>query len=349
MTKSLHYKALFEKSPFAILIFKNHVLIDANTACYELWKTKNPQTLLQKPITELFIFDNSDFKNDVEFFDIEHFNIEGKICSQDNQTQNILFSNVIFQDHEEIITYVTLLNVSERKKYETTIIENEQKLRLLSNHVEEVRESERTKIAQEIHDDLGNTLTILKMEVFWLIKQLPTPTAPISEKLNKKIAGILEHIDQAIETTRNLITQLRPSVLDHLGLIAAIEWQINKFQKTHEINCLVELPKNDSIMLDAKCNTVVFRILQEALNNVVKHSKATEVRVHVISLDRFLVVKIIDNGIGMNEEEINRTEKYGLRGMCERINFCGGDLAIFSESRKGTMILLKIPKSTTKL
>jgi signal transduction histidine kinase len=341
-----NYKILFEKSPFAILIFKNGILENANAACYELWKSSKANDLVGKSITDFFIFENHDFKDDAnaEFFHVEHFNIEAKILAKDAQRPDILFSNVIVHDHENIMNYVTVLNVSERKKHETTIIENEQKLRQLSNHVEEVREAERTKIAQEIHDDLGNTLTVLKMEVFWLIKQLPTPTAPISNQLDQKIKGILEHINQAIETTRNLITQLRPSVLDNLGLLAAIEWQINKFQKTHDITCLSELPENQSIALDRKCNTVVFRVLQEALNNVVKHSKANEVRVRIVNLEQFLIVKIIDNGIGMNEDEINRVEKYGLRGMCERINFCGGDLAVFSEIGKGTMILLKIPK-----
>jgi signal transduction histidine kinase len=339
-----NYKILFEKSPFAILIFKNGILENANAACYELWKTSNANDLVGKSITDFFIFENHDIRNNAEFFHTEHFNIEAKILAKDAQIPDILFSNVIVHDHENIMNYVTVLNVSERKKHETTIIENEQKLRQLSNHVEEVRESERTKIAQEIHDDLGNTLTVLKMEVFWLIKQFPTLADPIPNKLNKKITGILENIDHAIETTRNLITQLRPSVLDHLGLLAAIEWQINKFQKTHDITCVAELPENESIALDTKCNTVVFRVLQEALNNVVKHSKAIEVKVSVVILEKFLVVKIIDNGIGMDEEKINQTEKYGLRGMCERINFCGGDLAVFSEIDKGTMILLKIPK-----
>jgi len=344
----INYQILFEKSPFAILIFKNGILENANATCYELWKATNANDLIGKSITDFFIFENHDFKDNAEFFQVEHLNIEGKICAKDAEIPDILFSNVIVHDHGHIMNYITVLNVSERKKHETTIIENEQKLRQLSNHVEEARESERTKIAQEIHDDLGNTLTVLKMEIFWLIKQFPIPADPIPNQLNKKITGILENIDQAIETTRNLITQLRPSVLDHLGLLAAIEWQINKFQKTHDMVCVAELPENESIALDTKCNTVVFRILQEALNNVVKHSKATEVRVRVISLERFLVVKIIDNGIGMNEEEINRTEKYGLRGMCERINFCGGDLAVFSELGKGTMILLKIPKLAVK-
>ncbi|MDD2865170.1 MAG: sensor histidine kinase [Methylococcales bacterium] len=335
-----HYQALFEKSPLAILIIRNSKIERANRASGTLWETSNIYNVQGKSIFELFHEESFEFVMP-KCSKKEHFTTEGKIICTTNKTVDVLISNVTLQDNIGIVTYLTLQNISEQKR---AVSENEKKFRFLSNHAEEIRENERTRIAQEIHDELGSTLTVLKMDLFWLAKQLQD-TLPA--KCASKMTTILEYVDKSIKTTRNLITDLRPSILDHLGLLAAIEWQVNKFKEQCDIICSLKLPKENPV-LDSKCNTVVFRIVQESLNNIAKHAKATEVSISLISLKNSLLVKIIDNGIGMTKQQINATHHYGIQGMHERVNFCCGEIAIFSEEGKGTIIFFKIPKSITE-
>lgn len=338
-----HYQALFEKSPLAILIIRNGKIEQANRESSTLWETTDIHQLQGKSIFELF-HENSFSVVIPKFFDSEYSNIEGKIVCANNKIIEVLISSITFQDEVGMLTYLMLLNISEQKNYERTVAENEKKFRWLSNHTEEIRESERTRIAQEIHDELGSTLTVLKMDLFWLAKQLQ---GTIPATCASKMTTILEYVDKSIKTTRDLITDLRPSILDHLGLPAAIEWQVNKFEEQHDIICSLKLP-NENPVLDPKCSTVVFRIVQESLNNIAKHAQASEVGVSLSNSENSLLVKIIDNGIGMTKQQINAAHHYGIQGMHERVHFCGGDIAIFSEKGNGTIIFLKIPKNITE-
>jgi signal transduction histidine kinase len=338
-----HYQALFEKSPTPILVIRNRKVEKVNLASCLLWGTADVYGLRGKSVFELF-HEESFSVFTPQFLEQYNFDIEGKIVCINNKIVEVLISNSTFQDSIGVVTYLTLLNISESKHWQRIAQENEKKFRLLSNHAEEIRENERTRIAQEIHDELGSTLTILKMDLFWLAKQLNSSTP---KNFADKMTTILEYVDKSIKTTRNLITDLRPSILDNLGLLAAIEWQVNKFQEQHDIICSLKLP-NENPVLDSKCNTAIFRIVQESLNNIAKHANATEVSVGLNNLEHSLLVKIIDNGIGMTKQQLNAANHYGIQGMHERVHFCGGEIAIFSEEEKGTIIFLKIPKNTAE-
>ncbi len=332
------YQLLFEHSPTAILMIRENKLQKVNPAGCDLWQVANEEALLNRPFQDLFSEASFDWINGLNTNFSKSCDLH--IIRLNGEYVDVHISSIVFNDSIGKATYLMLTNITERKNYEAFRFENERQFRKLSHHIEEARENERTQIAQEIHDELGSTLTILKMDLYWITKKLSNS---IPEECQDKAATILKYVDKAIKITRNLITDLRPTILDHLGLVAAIEWQIQKFREQHEIACTLKIP-DDNIHVDSKMSIVAFRIIQESLNNIVKHSHATAVNIELQDVSNFIVVKIKDNGIGITKEKVNESERYGIQGMYERVNFCGGAISLFSEPDKGTIVFFKIPK-----
>ncbi|TAN70338.1 MAG: PAS domain S-box protein [Methylobacter sp.] len=224
----------------------------------------------------------------------------------------------------------TVHDITERKKAEEA-------LRDLSSHLERVREDERTRIAREIHDELGSLLTALKMDLSWLNKQLPTDLSLGHEK----ITVMNGHLDDAIGSVRKIIADLRPSILDHLGLLAAIDWKLDEFREQNGIQCVLTVPENNVVM-DENRDIAVFRIMQEALTNIALHAKATKVTVDVETDTNCLMMKITDNGCGMTKAQMHKSGKYGILGMYERARHVGGEVTIVSHPGKGSSLVLKM-------
>jgi signal transduction histidine kinase len=230
----------------------------------------------------------------------------------------------------------TVHDITERKQAEEA-------LRDLSSHLETVREDERTRIAREIHDELGSLLTALKMDLSWLNKQLPTDLS----KCHEKAAVMNRHLDDAIQTVRKIIENLRPSILDHLGLLAAIDWKVEEFRQQTGMQCVLTVPENNVVM-DESRDIAVFRIMQEALTNIALHSKATKVILDVETGPNSLMMKITDNGCGMTKAQMHKSGKYGILGMHERARHFEGEITIVSNPGKGTTLVLNMPlKSPT--
>ena len=214
---------------------------------------------------------------------------------------------------------------SELKQEIEKLTAAEQQLRDLSLHLQTVREEEKTSIAREIHDDLGGTLTALKIDVYWLADKLPK---------NKETEPFLEHvksmsqlIDNAVGATRRIITDLRPTVLNDLGLLAALEWQCAQFQQRIGIECWVNCLE-DKGKLDDQRAIALFRILQEALTNISRHSGASRVEVEYHHNDEEAVLSIIDNGRGMPQDHSILSSSYGIRGMRERVEQLNGKIKL---------------------
>lgn len=224
----------------------------------------------------------------------------------------------------------TVHDITERKKAEEA-------LRDLSGHLETAREDERTRIAREIHDELGSLLTALKMDLSWLNKQLP----PNLSLCHEKIAVMNRHLDDGIGSVRKIIADLRPSILDHLGLLAAIDWKLDEFRQQNGIQCVLTVQENN-IVMDEGRDIAVFRIMQEALTNIALHSRATHVTLDVETGANSLMMKITDNGHGMTKAQMNKTGKYGILGMYERARHFGGEVAIDSDLGKGTTLVLNM-------
>jgi PAS domain S-box-containing protein len=229
-------------------------------------------------------------------------------------------------------------DISERKKIEREILDSQERLRSLTAHLQSVREQERTNIAREIHDEMGQTLTALKMDLSWIKKRMGHQPEPIGEK----ISGMSVLIDGAVRSMKRISTELRPGLLDDFGLSAAMEWQAEEFTIRTGIEChTVFKPKE--IVVDKDRTTAVFRIFQEALTNVARHSQATGVKVELIKSQKFIKLTIKDNGKGIAKEKISGSESFGLMGMRERVTFMGGGISIEGVNGKGTVITARIP------
>ncbi len=332
------YRTLFDFAPEAIFIHRGNCILEVNQASLRLWGANSPEQLVGCSPYQLFHPDFHEIirkriKN-ITDNNLPNPAIEEKIVRLDGSVVDVLVSAVPFEDGKTVHVIVT--DITERKQNERALIESEDKYRKLSNHLECVREEERTRIALEIHDELGSILTALKMDLSWLYQKLPNHLYHYL----KKIKGMIEYVDKAVSSTRDIITELRPSILDHLGLFAAIEWQVEKFREQTEIACILKI-SSDECFLDKKLSTAIFRIVQEALTNITRHANASEVKIDIEMIDSFITIIIIDNGIGM--KNVKKSERYGIQGMYERVRCCSGEITIESEKEKGTMITLRIP------
>lgn len=225
-----------------------------------------------------------------------------------------------------------------RKKGEDDLRKSHKQLQDLTAHIELIREKERSKIARNIHDELGQSLTALHMDLSWLKKRLQKG----QESLSEKAGSMLKLISMIIKTVQRISSELRPGLLDDLGLAAAIEWQAKEFQKRAGIECKVSADPKD-IVLDKDRSTIVFRVLQEALTNVARHANATGVRVNLKAKPRKLLLEVKDNGKGITKGQILNISSFGLIGIKERINALGGCVKINGIKNKGTTVTVSIP------
>ena len=229
-------------------------------------------------------------------------------------------------------------NITERKKAEEELISSREQLRNLSAYLQSAREQERKNIAREIHDEFGQALTALKMDLSWLLKKLPKSPKPVLDKI-KSMSKI---VVMTIRTVQRISTELRPGLLDDLGLIAAIEWQSGEFRNRTGIKCTLNLGP-DNIILDQDRSTVIFRIFQETLTNVARHADATNVQVSLKKNNGNLVLKVRDNGKGITERQVFDSKSFGLIGMRERAFVFGGKLDINGIMMEGTTVTVTIP------
>lgn len=229
-------------------------------------------------------------------------------------------------------------DISERKRAEQNLQKSHAQLRNLTSHLEMVREEERRGMAREIHDELGQSLTCLKMDVHWLANHLSNEDESIYEKLHV----VNQQIDQTVRTVQRISSELRPRLLDDLGLTAAIEWQAGRLQERLGIHVEI-VSEPEQIQLSEACSITVFRIFQEALTNVARHAEATRVDILLLQQEKQVTLTVRDNGKGILQEKIHNPQSLGLLGMHERACLLDGELEIESEPGKGVTILLTIP------
>ena len=228
-----------------------------------------------------------------------------------------------------------------RRRAQQRLRRSHKQLRALSVHLQHVREEEQIRIAREVHDELGQSLTGLKLQLTWLASRLPKQSKPLHEKARAMAANI----DETIRAVRRIATELRPGLLDTAGLLAALEWQASQFQTQTGIVCEVKAETKDTLW-DQELNTAFFRIFQEALTNVIRHARATKVEVRLAEADGHVVLEVKDNGRGISETEIHNTKSIGLLGIHERAALLGGTLRIEGERGKGTTLTARISKAS---
>ncbi len=227
-------------------------------------------------------------------------------------------------------------DITERKIVEEELKSSRAQLRRLLAHLQSVREDERTRISREVHDELGQALTALKMDIVWLLKRLDKDQESLLQKAN----SMLKLVDMNIQTVKRIASELRPGLLDDLGLTAAIEWQAEEFRKRTGIRCEVSI-RQDDIEIDRDISTAIFRIFQETLTNVVRHAMAKKVRVDLKKNQNTIVIQVKDDGVGISEKDISSPRSIGLIGMRERVHFFGGRMEIRGDN--GTTVKVSIP------
>lgn len=229
-----------------------------------------------------------------------------------------------------------------QKNAEEELSKSHDQLRALTAHLQSVREDERIKIARDLHDELGQVLTALKMDLALLNQRLRSSAKVPRAKLVKEITSMCGMVDRTIQAVQRIITELRPAVLDHLDFNDAIEWQTQEFQSRSGIAC--EFHSNlGTIKLERTTATTLFRIFQETITNVQWHSNASHVRIALEEKEGNLSLEVHDNGRGITEGEISDAKSFGILGLRERALLLGGKVHIFGAPGQGTTVKVQVP------
>ena len=340
------YRQLFERNLAGVYrVNELGQYLECNDAYAAIFGLSNAEEL-KRHKSEEFYFDLSDRELYLKLLRKQGSltNYEMRLRKLD-KTEVWVLSNVTLTEREgePAILEGVLLDITKRKQAEAKLSEQREQLRALTAKISAIREEERTVISREIHDSLGQLLTGLKLDMAWLGKRINQQVEGETRKmLTKKTDSITELLDQTINTVRELATQLRPGILDTLGLSAAIEWQVEDLKKRSGIECELWLcpePKN----LPQEKATVIFRILQEILTNVIRHAEATRVVIHLMPNNDALLLTVIDNGRGITTAELHHPKSLGLLGMRERANSIGGEVKLEGAVGRGTTVTVRIP------
>lgn len=337
------YRYLFNNNPALIFIWdlENLQILEANqTALDEYGYTRNE--VLNMTVLALRPLEDHEkikkFATDMLSIDTlqvrgtwRHIKKNGEMMMMDITSHRITYNNrKAILSIAENVTQKILIEAQLKKSYED--------IRLLNTHLQTIREEERAGIAREIHDELGQQLTALKMDVSWINKRIHTENPEVTER----ISDMLLLIDQTVKVVRRIASDLRPGILDDLGLIAALEWQLGEFEKRMGINTVFH-SKINHLDLEKKTTIGLYRIYQETLTNIARHSGASYIEVFVEQMDNLFCLTITDNGKGFDMEQIKYKNTLGLLGMSERVRMMNGELAIQSSPGKGTVVIIKVP------
>jgi len=239
------------------------------------------------------------------------------------------------QERHIVITYE---DITDRKKAKDELEHSREQMQNLTAHLQSVREKERTRIARELHDELGQLLTALNTDLILLRKDIPGKEASLLDKTE----SMSRLVDMTMTTVKRIYMDLRPGMLDHLGLAVAIGWQAGEFQKRTGITCRVIVDPDD-LNLDPDLSTTIFRIFQETLTNISRHAEATRASVRLKATKSAVHLLVRDNGKGITEEQVSKPDSFGLLGIRERARFWGGDVRISGETGRGTTIRIHFP------
>lgn len=241
-----------------------------------------------------------------------------------------------------------MVDISERKLAGEQLELSRRQLRALSARLQQLREEERTYISREIHDELGQMLTGIKMDLHWVQKRVTELPGEAVPAIVEKITDACELADKMIDCVQRISTELRPDVLDHLGLATAIKYEAQRFEKRTGIRMHLRVPESVP-QITAAVGTAIFRVFQELLTNVARHAEAAEVRVDLSDDGQYIHLVVRDNGKGITPEALANPRSLGLLGMRERVSLLGGRIAVERSSPQGTVASVQIPISASDL
>lgn len=338
------FKALAEHMPIAIggydsnsnvIFLNNHFTLVTGYTATDVPTVKEWYKKTQPVISKRQAFYEHWMKT-VEDFRAKKIKIKPEIKAtsrcKDGSFKNFTYSFSIYKD----VTYFLIIDITEQEKAKKQLEKSHKELRNLASYLQEIREEERKSISREIHDELGQQITGMKMDVSSIFKKRKA----IDEYEESKRKEIIEAFNTSIKTVRKISTQLRPSILDDLGVIATFEWQIQEFIKRTGVKCIFyKKIEENQISIELKNN--LFRILQESLTNIMRHASATMINIDLFIVQNQIKLIIADNGKGFNKN--SPKEALGIIGMRERTSILNGSFFILSEKMKGTRIIISIP------
>lgn len=240
------------------------------------------------------------------------------------------------RNREKLAAYMVEKATEEALRESEKMALQREQFQALAERLRRAREEERTKVARDLHDQIGQILTAIKLDLTWMSRRLPQGNDEFQDRMN----GAIGLINDGVQSVRRICSGLRPAVLDDLGLAAAIEWQASEFASRTGISCAVTVPSGD-LSLDGDTATGFFRIFQECLTNVMRHAQAGTVRVALNEEHGDLVLVVADDGKGFRESDLSGS--LGFLGMKERAQVCGGDLEVSSAPGNGTTVILRVP------
>ena len=255
-----------------------------------------------------------------------------------NKKKQIVAANKALAEIKNQLEEKVNVRTADLERSNTKLRDSREKLRELSDYLQQVREEEKAHIAQEVHDELGATLTALNMDIHWLKNKLSDTNTGVLDK----ISSMADLVSTAAKASNRIVTDLRPSILDDLGLLAAIEWQAEDFSKRAGIPCLVS-SNLEFLTLSKNRSTAVFRIVQESLTNIAKHADAKQVDVMLMRKGNNFFLQIADDGVGLIHDKTKRKNSHGIKGMEERARYLGGELHFESEAGEGVRIAMRMP------
>lgn len=286
--------------------------------------SENPKNQTDEWIRGIFNIQNS-------LYQIEHKTKDGKSFPVE------ISANTITLYGKKIINCI-IRDISERKKAELEIIKTADQLRQLTTHLQTVREEERKRIGREIHDELGQQLTAIKMDTVWINKHIPAETVAIKNKLQ----NIIDLLDGSHQSVRKILNELRPTMLDENGLLDAMEWQGQQF--TESTGTPLHFTCNEKIVkLSQESATCIFRVYQESLTNIMRHAMATKVVSSLNIINDSIVLTIEDDGKGFDTKKTESEIRFGILGIKERVFALNGKFELHSIPGKGTRMVISLP------
>ena len=339
------FHAMFEKHHAVMMLIepKTGQIIDANLSAEKFYGYTISQ-LRQMKIDQINILPADHLREEIKKAASEsrtYFNFPHKLSSGEVRLVEV-FSTPIAVENETLL-FSIIHDITEKRLAEEEVIKSQNQLRALAAKLEKIREEERIHLSRELHDNLGQSLTGLKMDVAWLGRKISKKNPESVETILDKTKSMSELIDTVINDVRRIALDLRPNLLDHLGLLPALNWLVDDFKKRTEKKC--DFVSNvKGIKVDQPTATSIFRIFQEAFTNILRHSNATQIQFSVDAAKNGYVFTLKDNGKGISQDEIKNVNSLGLRGMKERAFQIGGVLRINGVKNGGSTITLTIPK-----
>ena len=340
------YQQLFYLSPDPIFIETlEGVILDANKAALIMHGVTHQEIVGKHFINFIPKNQRKDIKSNVENFIKDQIQIFESVSTNENGKEipiEITASVIEYDQDKAILVHVR--KIKKRKQIEGELKDSHEQLRNLSRHLQNIREIESTKIARDLHDILGQDLTALKFEVAFVKRNLYkiAGNETLKTELLAKTESMLTLVTGTLDTVRSITSDLRPTVLDDMGLCSGLEWLIADFQKRTSIETLLFSKVNDS-KFSRNLSTTIYRVVQEALTNIIRHANATEVKIYVSEDNKEIELRIIDNGRGITASQIERTQSFGIVGIKERALSHNGNFEITGKAGQGTTVYVTLP------